>query len=336
MAKPSKRKRKEEDQEGSDEGLAARLAAYGERFLQMFDDHDSDREQQADAHAPAAADGSDISDASASSRSVEEGSSSDDEEQQEVNVVEHIFHAAPTAAAAAARPGQRGGGPAGGAGGAPRTPAAQAQAQQAAAEALRLKKERKRFMSSKAAVIVNGGGAAQHTAGGRRQNSGTAPASGGAPAALPGDSAELGVSKEEFREMQREVQELGASALDKKSRKAFEAERLARLGAKAEARPRIPASIGLGMAKKQAQREARALEEGIAAGMIQQKGLGKKKRREKAGQMDRGLNEDRGSFRPGIMRVKSPAAGRGGGGRGGRGRGGGAGRGGGGGGRRGW
>ncbi len=44
--------------------------------------------------------------------------------------------------------------------------------------------------------------------------------------------------------------------------------------------------------------------------MIQQKGLGnKKKRREKARQLDRGLNEDRGDFKPGVLRVKPPAAG---------------------------
>jgi hypothetical protein len=40
--------------------------------------------------------------------------------------------------------------------------------------------------------------------------------------------------------------------------------------------------------------------------MIKQKGLGKKKRREKeqARKGDRGLMEDGGAFRPGIMRVR--------------------------------
>ena len=56
----------------------------------------------------------------------------------------------------------------------------------------------------------------------------------------------------------------GATALDKKSRKKFEAERLAQIGAKAESKPRMAASIGHGMAKKQAQRAERALQEGIA------------------------------------------------------------------------
>lgn len=36
----------------------------------------------------------------------------------------------------------------------------------------------------------------------------------------------------------------------------------------------------------------------------QVKGSGKKKRREKAAALDRGLNEDRGAFRAGIMRVR--------------------------------
>ena len=64
------------------------------------------------------------------------------------------------------------------------------------------------------------------------------------------------------------------------------------------------------MAKKQAKRDARALEEGIAAGMIMAKGLGKKKRAEKSANLDRGLNEDGGSFRPGVMRVRAGVAGR--------------------------
>ena len=52
-----------------------------------------------------------------------------------------------------------------------------------------------------------------------------------------------------------------------------------------------------------------------AAGMIKAKGLGKKKRREKEKARksgDRGLMEDGGAFRPGIMRVR-PAGGSGGG-----------------------
>ena len=45
-----------------------------------------------------------------------------------------------------------------------------------------------------------------------------------------------------------------------------------------------------------------------AAGMIQAKGMGKKKRREKSKGLDRGLMEDGGAFRPGLLRVKGSAA----------------------------
>ena len=48
-------------------------------------------------------------------------------------------------------------------------------------------------------------------------------------------------------------------------------------------------------------------------------GLGKKKREEKRKSLDRGLMEDRGAFRAGIMRVRpaGPASGGAGGGKGG-------------------
>jgi hypothetical protein len=53
---------------------------------------------------------------------------------------------------------------------------------------------------------------------------------------------------------------------------------LAKLGAAADKRPRIPTKMKLGMAKKAKQREAVALEEAIAAGMVKAKGRGKKAR----------------------------------------------------------
>ena len=75
------------------------------------------------------------------------------------------------------------------------------------------------------------------------------------------------------------------------------------LGAKRQKGMRIPANIGLGMAKKSAQREQRALEESISAGMVSRKALASKKKREKKSGVDRGLNEDMGSFRNGVLRV---------------------------------
>jgi hypothetical protein len=70
----------------------------------------------------------------------------------------------------------------------------------------------------------------------------------------------------------------GATALDKRSAKAYKAAMLAKLGAAADKRPRIPTKMKLGMAKKAKQREAVALEEAIAAGMVKAKGRGKKAR----------------------------------------------------------
>jgi ribonuclease Z len=80
------------------------------------------------------------------------------------------------------------------------------------------------------------------------------------------------------------------------------------------------------MAKKRAKREAVALEEGIASGMVQVKGMGKKKRAEKKAGLDRGLNEDGGAFRNGVLKIRGKVgggSGRGGGSSGGGGRGGG-------------
>jgi hypothetical protein len=76
----------------------------------------------------------------------------------------------------------------------------------------------------------------------------------------------------------------GASALDKRAAKAWKASMLARLGASADKAPRTPAKLGIGMAKKAKQREAVALQEAIAAGMVQAKGRGKKARVLKGGQ----------------------------------------------------
>jgi len=92
--------------------------------------------------------------------------------------------------------------------------------------------------------------------------------------------------------------------LDKKSKARFEQDRLLELGAKKQKGVRISARIGHGMAKKSALREQRALEEAIASGMVSRKALASKKRREiKKQGVDRGLNEDMGSFRNGVLRI---------------------------------
>jgi hypothetical protein len=77
---------------------------------------------------------------------------------------------------------------------------------------------------------------------------------------------------------------------------------LIQLGAKKKKGARIPASIGIGMAKKAAQREKRALEQAIAAGMVSRKAPSKKREQGKGG-IDRGLNEDMGAFKGGVLRI---------------------------------
>lgn len=108
--------------------------------------------------------------------------------------------------------------------------------------------------------------------------------------------------------MAREVAEFGAQGLDKKSAKAFKAAQLAKLGAKEEKRPRMSAKIGTGIKKKGDERESRRLEEMYQAGMLQRKGTGKKKRRDKERERDKGLMELGGSFRGGMLKVKKPTA----------------------------
>ena len=56
-----------------------------------------------------------------------------------------------------------------------------------------------------------------------------------------------------------------------------------------------------GIAKKQAERQQKAREEAIASGMLTLKGSGKSKRRS---DVDKGLAEDGGSFKGGMLRVK--------------------------------
>jgi hypothetical protein len=68
------------------------------------------------------------------------------------------------------------------------------------------------------------------------------------------------------------------------------------------------------MAKKQKKREAVAMEEAIAAGMVRVKGSGKKKQAEKRAGLDKGLLEDGGAFRGGVLKVAKSGSGGGGGG----------------------
>lgn len=73
---------------------------------------------------------------------------------------------------------------------------------------------------------------------------------------------------------------LGASALDKRERKKWQASMVTRIGGRPDKAPRTPAAIGKGVAVKSGVREARQLEEAMQAGMVKRKGYNKKKRLE--------------------------------------------------------
>lgn len=62
-----------------------------------------------------------------------------------------------------------------------------------------------------------------------------------------------------------------------------------------------------GIAKKQAERQQKAKEEAIASGMLSVKGSGKHKNRSN---VDKGLVEDGGLFKAGMLRIKSTALGK--------------------------
>ncbi|WPT10985.1 hypothetical protein PSENEW3n2_00002157 [Picochlorum sp. SENEW3] len=164
-------------------------------------------------------------------------------------------------------------------------------------EVVRRRIEKKRFMSSKADVILGGDVSVRHSAStAKKKKSKKEPSSSNRGKDL------MMEDKEEFKKLSREIQHFGASGLDKKSRAKFEENALIQLGAKKKKGARIPASIGIGMAKKAAQREKRALEQAIAAGMVSRKAASKKREQGKGG-IDRGLNEDMGAFKGGVLRI---------------------------------
>ncbi|GLC51111.1 hypothetical protein PLESTB_000467000 [Pleodorina starrii] len=205
-------------------------------------------------------------------------------------------------------------------------PADAAAAMQSAAMAEALRRERKLFMSHKASKVHEAVQAPPML-----------------PSAARASEEDAGLSPEEFQKLQLEVEKFAAGSLDKKSAKLYKARMLARIGSKGDTAPRTAASIGKGVAKMAAKRQARALEEAIETGMVQRKGLGKKKRALKGGQnskqptptghyshertnertsssrtdvlslpcnthaaknRDRGLMEAGPSFKNGILRVK--------------------------------
>ncbi|CAK0736155.1 hypothetical protein CVIRNUC_000700 [Coccomyxa viridis] len=80
----------------------------------------------------------------------------------------------------------------------------------------------------------------------------------------------------DFDKMRREVESLGASMLGKKQRREFERGVLHQVKAKPMKGPRIPANLGLQLAKAKKQRQHAARQEAKASGMHQQRAVGTK------------------------------------------------------------
>ncbi|GAB4822350.1 hypothetical protein N2152v2_009396 [Parachlorella kessleri] len=301
------RKRKRKVEERADP-VDVRLAAYGERFMQMFEDADSRQpaaEQAQPLHSSSDSEASNSLGVDGGTDLSEEDSDSGADSEPAGAAAEFIFdnravlpkgthqhqqQARPPQRALVAAPKVKQRNPQG-----PQKPTAAAGSRGPLLDA---KQERKAFMSSKAAKV--------HSKGAAGAGSGSARHDG--PVGAAADEVDA-MSREEFLKLRREVELYGAAALDKRSKKRFEAAMLTQLGGRAQKSPRIPAKIGLGMAKKAAQRDARALEEAIDAGMVKRKGLGRKKREEKRQSLDRGLMEDKGAFKGGIMKVRRGAGG---------------------------
>eukprot|EP00898_Chlorokybus_atmophyticus_P008310 jgi/Chlat1/8480/Chrsp80S07874 len=87
-----------------------------------------------------------------------------------------------------------------------------------------------------------------------------------------------GLTPEEFQKLAKEVERLGGRKLEGKERKAWAMKSLVELGAKPAKSPRTPISRGLGIKRKQEDRERIKLDQDIASGMVRVKGSGKAKR----------------------------------------------------------
>ena len=81
----------------------------------------------------------------------------------------------------------------------------------------------------------------------------------------------------ELRDVRKEVLTLGVSGLDRKTAKQWQGKVYEALGAKQEKRPRIPARIGKGIAKKKIEKEHKARELARETGMLIKKSSGKKR-----------------------------------------------------------
>ena len=113
-----------------------------------------------------------------------------------------------------------------------------------------------------------------------------------------------------FADIQREVERFGVGGLEKKERGAWEQRRLASLGIAPPTKPRIPAFIGLGMARKAREREETArLAEAVQGGRLAKKRKVVDEAEERAARRERGAawGGDMGDvYRGGVLKLAAP------------------------------
>ena len=122
-----------------------------------------------------------------------------------------------------------------------------------------------------------------------------------------------GLTGASLNDMRREVQRFGAQGLDKWDKKALEQRRRVELGAKADKGPRIPANIGIGLWRKNEEREERKrVEEFEMGGRLMKKKRGLRKADTLEGktktaaerEKERGLAWGSGNFKGGVLTLR--------------------------------
>ena len=117
----------------------------------------------------------------------------------------------------------------------------------------------------------------------------------------------VGLTGASLNDMRKQVENFSARGLDKWSKKALEQRRRVELGAKAEKGIRIPATIGVGLWKKNEEREEKKRIEEFEMGgrlMKKKRGLRKADTLEGKPERERGLAWGSGNFKGGILTLR--------------------------------
>ncbi|KAG0555061.1 hypothetical protein KC19_12G141300 [Ceratodon purpureus] len=113
----------------------------------------------------------------------------------------------------------------------------------------------------------------------------------------------------EFKNILKEVEELGTSTLEWKDRKKLETAKLVALGSKAPKSFKMPVSMGVGMKRKREERAEQKRQDDIAQGIRSAKrSASEKKIPPRRTAEDRELNASVGKFKGGVLYVTPPSA----------------------------